>query len=115
MKVLKPKKVVKSVEETTPAKEEKKSKQKRVVEDEDYPDLLDKKELVLGETNKLVFSVARGGEFGLPMIDIRHYTKTSKYSGPTKKGIRLPLEMLYSLMEILEEIDTECDEKGIVD
>ena len=108
MKILKPKKVVKSVTEEV-------EKPKRVIEDEEYPDLLDKKELVLGESNKLVFSVARGGEYGLPMIDIRHYVNTKKYSGPTKKAVRIPLEMLYSFMEILEEIDTECDEKGIVE
>ena len=105
MKILKPKKVVKQVEE--------KPKKKRVYEEDEYPDLIDKKELELNETNKLVFSVARGGEYGLPMIDIRHYANTSKYTGPTKKGIRLPLEFLYDLMEILEEIDTECDEKRI--
>ena len=80
MKILKPKKVVKSVTEEV-------EKPKRVIEDEEYPDLLDKKELVLGESNKLVFSVARGGEYGLPMIDIRHYVDTKKYSGPTKKAV----------------------------
>lgn len=108
MKILRPKKVVQQPKEET-------QKQKKVFDDEEYPDLIDKKELVLGDKDKLVFSVARGGEFGLPMVDIRHYVKTSKYTGPTKKGIRLPLEMLYSFMELLEEVDTECDEKGIAD
>lgn len=105
MKIIRPKKLVQPPVEEKP--------KQRVVDDDSYPDLLEKKELVLGDTNKLVFSVARGGEYGLPMIDIRHYTDTSKYSGPTKKGIRLPLEMLYDFLEILDEIDTECDEKGI--
>ena len=109
MKILKPKKIVKTVEEKPVQKKQK----SRVIGDDEYPDLIDKRELVLNETNKLVFSVARGGEYGLPMIDIRHYMDTKKYSGPTKKGIRIPLEMLYDFMETLEEIDTECDEKHI--
>ena len=106
MKILRPKKVAKVAEE--------KPKQKNTLPKDEYPDLIDKRELVLGDTNKLVFSVSRGGEYGLPMIDIRHYAMNNpKYSGPTKKGIRFSLEMLYSLMEILEDIDKECDEKGI--
>lgn len=111
MKILRPKKLVVQKEEVR--QEETKPKKTRVVDDDEYPDLIDKKELVLSDKIKLVFSVARGGEYGLPMIDVRTYVIKGEEDIPTKKGIRLPLEMLYDFMEILEDIDTECDEKGI--
>ena len=82
---------------------------------DDYEDEIPAKELEIDESNKLVFSVRRGGEFGLPLVDIRHYITTERFTGFTRKGISFPLELLLDLADILREVSDECDEKGLLD
>ena len=93
-----------------PKKEEKKYK---TLPPEDYADEIPKKELELDETNKLVISVKRGGEYGLPHVDVRHYVTTERFTGFTKKGINFPLEFLYELIDLLNDVSDECDRKGL--
>lgn len=92
-------------------KEEKKSKE--LLPPDDYKDEIEPKEIVLDETGKLVISVKRGGEYGLPCVDIRHFVTTERFTGFTKKGVNFPLEFLLELVDLLREVSDECDEKGL--
>ena len=81
---------------------------------DEYMDCIDKKELQLNETTKLVFSVRRkNDDIGLPYVDIRIFVNSSEYTGPTKKGINFALERLNEFQKLVEEINAECDEKGV--
>ena len=81
---------------------------------DEYQDCIDKKELQLNETTKLVFSVRRkNDDIGLPYVDIRIFVNSPEYTGPTKKGINFALERLDEFQGMIEEINAECDEKGI--
>ena len=97
-----------------PKVEEKAPKeQTRKLPPDDYKDEIEPKEIVLSENGKLVFSVKRGGEYGLPCVDIRHYVTTERFTGFTKKGINFPLELLMELIDTLQEVSDECDRKGL--
>ena len=79
-----------------------------------YKDCIKKKELQLNEDAKLVFSVRRkDDDLGLPWVDIRIYVSSPEYTGFTKKGISFPLERLEEFQEVIEKIDSECNEKGV--
>lgn len=93
-------------------KEETKSKSRELPPDE-YKEEIPSKEIVLDETGKLVISVKRGGDYGLPHVDIRHFVTTERFTGFTKKGINFPLEFLYELIDLLQEVSDECDRKGL--
>ena len=93
-----------------PVKEE---KQARVLPPDEYKDEIEPKEMYVDETGKLVISVKRGGDYGLPHVDIRHFVTTERYTGFTKKGINFPLEFLYELIDLLNEVSEECDRKGL--
>ena len=81
---------------------------------DEYRDCIEKKELQLNENTKLVFSVRRkDDDLGLPWVDIRIYVVSPEYTGFTKKGISFPLERLEEFQEVIEKIDSECDEKGV--
>lgn len=94
-----------------PVKEEK--VQHRQLPPDDYKDEIEPREIVLSEEGKLVISVKRGGEYGLPHVDVRHFVTTDRYTGFTKKGINFPLEFLYELLDLLNEVSEECDKKGL--
>ena len=114
--MLKPIKIKRTIAEETvqpPKSESKKSAGKSKLPPDTYKDEIKPLELELGEGNKFVFSVKRAGELGLPHVDIRLYITTEKYTGFTKKGITFPLEMLYDFKDILNELDEECDKKGV--
>lgn len=96
-----------------PKKEEKKEKPKLELLPDEYKDEITPKEIPLDETGKLVISVKRGGDYGLPHVDIRHFVHTERFTGFTKKGINFPLEFLYELMDLLQEVSDECDRKGL--
>lgn len=81
---------------------------------DEYKDCIEKKELQLNETTKLVFSVRRkNDDIGLPYVDIRIFANSPEYTGPTKKGINFALERLDEFQKLVEEINVECDEKGV--
>lgn len=97
-----------------PKREEKQEKKSKIdlISDE-YKDEIEPRELQVDETTKLVISVKRGGDYGLPHVDIRHYVTTERFTGFTKKGVNFPLEFLYELMDLLHEVSDECDRKGL--
>ena len=80
---------------------------------DEYKDEIEPKEIVLDENGKLIISVKRGGEYGLPCVDIRHYVTTERFTGFTKKGVNFPLELLLELVDTLREVSDECDRKGL--
>lgn len=80
---------------------------------DDYKDEIEPKEIEIDENGKLVISVKRGGEFGLPHVDIRHYVTTERYTGFTRKGVNFPLELLLELLESLKDAYDECERKGL--
>ena len=116
MKVLKRKGLLKNREENIAVEEEKKprknNKTNKLPPDE-YRDEIPPKEIVLDDNGKLVISVKRGGEDGLPRVDIRFYATTEVYTGFTKKGVNFDLNYLPDLMEILNDVSNEVDEKGL--
>lgn len=95
------------------APEVKKEEKSKLLPPDDYEDEITPKELVLDESGKLVISVKRGGYYGLPHVDIRHYATTERFTGFTKKGVNFPLEVLYDLIDLLHEVSDECDQKGL--
>ncbi|MBR5215336.1 MAG: hypothetical protein IKV80_03830 [Bacteroidales bacterium] len=101
------------VEEKKPEVKKEEKKQYRELPPDEYKDEIPPRELELDETNKLVISVKRGGEYGLPHVDIRHYVTTERFTGFTKKGVNFPLEFLYELLDTLHDVSDECDRKGL--
>lgn len=100
------------VEKAPEPKKEEKVQRKELPPDE-YTDEIPPREILLDETGKLVISVKRSGDYGLPHVDIRHYVTTERFTGFTKKGVNFPLEFLYELMDLLKEVSDECDRKGL--
>lgn len=105
-------KVVETKPETK--KPEKKETKKRDLPADVYKDEIDPIDLEIDETRKFVISVKRGGEFGLPMCDVRQFQTTELYTGFTKKGINFPIELLPDLIELLQVAYGECEEKKLV-
>ena len=92
---------------------EKTSKSEGRLPSDEYKDEIEPKEIVLDENGKLIISVKRGGEYGLPCVDIRHYVTTERFTGFTRKGVNFPLELLLELVDTLREVSDECDRKGL--
>ena len=100
----------------TPQKEEKKTNKKtKDLPPDTYTDEITPRELEVDETRKFVLSVKRGGEFGLPMCDVRQYQTTDVYTGFTKKGINFPIELLPDLIELLQVVYNASEEKGLIE
>ena len=93
--------------------EEKKKKSNKLPPDA-YRDEIEPIDLEVDDTRKFVLSVKRGGEFGLPMCDIRQFQTTDVYTGFTKKGINFPVELLPDLIELLQVVYGECEEKELL-
>lgn len=110
MKLKKPA-LLKPVEKETPKKEHK----KKNLPPDSYKDEIEPIEFVVDENRKIVVSVKRGGELGLPCVDVRTYQTTDVYTGYTKKGINIPLENLNDLLYSLNAAKEHCDELGLFD
>jgi metal-dependent HD superfamily phosphatase/phosphodiesterase len=78
-----------------------------------YKPMVKERELQIADNAKLVFSVARKGDDGLPHIDIRLHVTSEQYTGLTKKGINFDCEYLLDFQEIIDSINKELDEKGV--
>lgn len=95
----------------SPEKEKKSSK----LPSDAYKDEITPLELEVDKTRKFVLSVKRGGEYGLPMCDVRQFQTTELYTGFTKKGINFPIELLPDLIELLQEVYNASEEKGLIE
>lgn len=76
-----------------------------------YKDEIPQKEIVVDESKKIVVSIKRDGEFGLPHVDIRYFATTENYTGFTKKGINIPLEFTDLLVDALYKAYDEYHDK----
>lgn len=115
MKVLKRKKKLLNapmpeVEET---KKPRKNNKKNSLPPDVYKDEIPAKEIVLNANGKLIISVKRGGEEGLPRVDVRYFSTTDVYTGFTKSGVNFSLEYLPDLIGMLNDALEECDEKQL--
>jgi hypothetical protein len=77
-----------------------------------YKDEVEPVEIEINDHDKLVISVKRKGDLGLPHIDIRHYVTSETYTGFTKKGINFPIEFIDELYVQLNSIMDDCEKKG---
>lgn len=91
----------------------KKAEKKKNMPSDEYKDLLEPIEMPVDESRKFVLSVKRGGEFGLPMIDVRQYQMTDMYTGFTKKGINFPINLIPDLIDSLQKMYEECEDKSL--
>lgn len=66
---------------------------------DEYKEEIPAEEVYVDETRKIVVSVKRGGEDGLPMVDVRQFQMSEVYTGFTKKGINIPLSLLPDLIQ----------------
>jgi hypothetical protein len=100
-----------------PEKEKSEPKKKSKLENyaDVYKDEFKPLELQIDETTKFVFSVKRGGELGLPRVDIRQYVKTEAYEGFTKKGLNFPVELLVDFIEKCTDLEENCEVEGLVE
>lgn len=117
MKLLRKKPVVLNTTTETP-KEEKKPKRKsgkNSLPSDEYRDLVKPAEIVLSDSGKLVISLKRGGELGLPRCDIRFFATTDVYTGFTKSGVNFDLDKLPELKAILCDMIEEADSMGLFD
>ena len=105
-------KVVEPEKPSKPTKAEKAAKKKNMPSDE-YKDLLPPIEMPVDDTRKFILSVKRGGEFGLPMIDLRQYQTTELYTGVTKKGLNFPIELIPDLIDYLQKMYEAGEEKDL--
>lgn len=112
MKLLKRKTIGKEV--STNPKAHTKSHKNELPSD-DYKDLIPPVNLTLTDTSKVVISVKRGGEYGLPKVDIRLFVDTASYTGPTTKGINLYLDKLPELNTYLHEVEEMCGKLKLFD
>ena len=110
MKLLKRKPMV---IETPKEEEPQRKSHKNQLPPDTYKDEIEPKRINIDEGIDLVFSVKRGGENGLPRVDIRTYVKTENYEGFTKKGINFSLEYLYDIIDTLNDVNEECSAKGL--
>lgn len=105
--VPKPEPVVEEVKKT------RKSHTENLLPPDEYRDEIEPVEIPLDSKGKLVVSVKRGGEYGLPKVDIRFYATTDIFTGFTKKGVNFNLDRLPQLKSVLCDVIEECDEKGL--
>lgn len=115
MKLLRKKPVVLNTTTEAP-KEETKPKRKsgkNKLPSDEYKDLVKPTEIVLNDSGKLVVSLKRGGELGLPRCDIRFFATTDVYTGFTKSGVNFDLDKLPELKAILCDMIEEADSLGL--
>lgn len=115
---LKVKKPVKAFDREEAKKQAEESKQKRAskknIGKDEYRDLIEPLELIVNDSYKLVFSVKRAGELGLPSVDIRQYSTTEVYTGFTKKGILIPLDrFIEEFQDVCNTVIDECEANGV--
>lgn len=79
----------------------------------EYKEVIEPKTMNLSEGLDLVFSVSEAVSDEGARIDIRTYITTERYTGPTKKGINFPVELLEEFKEFINEIDEALQKRGI--
>jgi len=66
------------------------------------------KEIGRFEKSEAVDVVVSTDEFrGEKGVDLREFVKTTKYSGPTKKGLRIPFSKWPDFLKLMNEVKLE--------
>lgn len=99
------------IEENKPEKSRKSNK--NLLPSDEYKDEIPPVEVPIDSNGKLIVSVKRGGEMGLPKVDIRYFSTTPECTGFTKKGVNFDLDILPLLKSVLCDVIIDCDEKGL--
>ena len=94
--------------------EEKKQKEYSRKYPDEYKEEFPSSDIALNDEVKLVIQCKRGGEMGLPFVDVRTYVTNDKFVGFTKKGITLPVDKLNELATKLSQLYENCREKGLL-
>ena len=108
VEVGKPKLTLKKVEPIKVVKPVQKPKPVEKLPDDVYKNIGEEKKMVVAVTEKTKISVGikvtRGGDEGLPMIDIREFIESERYTGYTKKGVVVPLSEYPLFLEMLNDV-----------
>jgi len=88
------------------------TKSENTLPSDEYRNEFEPLELVISKSTKIVFSVARNGDLGLPHFDVRLFATTDRYSGPTKQGINLSVDKLLDFSAIIQDLVDKCDDYG---
>ena len=86
---------------------------------EKFTDVIDKKEMALNDTSKLVFSFLKNtSEEGDYHVDIRKHMYIEDDTGvkrwtPTKKGFMFNAEMFEEFINVLNAMNEEAQEQGV--
>lgn len=78
-----------------------------------FTDVVKDKIIDISESSYLVVSASKVEGEDDTFIDVRMYRRTDKYTGPTKKGVRIHVEFLEDLIQALTQLDSELDSLGI--
>ena len=105
--------LAKSLYEEEPKVQVKPAKKQKQLPPDVYADEIEPVEVVLDESRKIIVSVKRGGDLGLPCLDIRQFATTDTYTGFTKKGINFPLNRLIDIIDCLQEALERSEEKNL--
>lgn len=114
LKPIKRRPLLKATQTAPEEEKKKKTRSPNTLPPDVYEDEIDPIDVAVDDSRKIVLSVKRGGELGLPMCDIRQFQTTEVYTGFTKKGINIPLEVLPDLIELLQVVYQDCEEKKLV-
>lgn len=79
-----------------------------------YDDLIGNKIVNVDETTDFHISIKRGGEYGLPELQVREFKQTKTFQGITKRGIDIPLNVLEEVSDLLVKLFDEVEEKGYI-
>lgn len=82
---------------------------------DEYLPLFPNTEMELSDTLKIVFQCRRGGEYGLPLVDIRLFTDTPNYTGFTKKGFSMPADRLQEFIDKAYEVLDSIEDRKLLD
>lgn len=77
-----------------------------------YTDILEKREIKLTDSTKLVFSATESST-GVVNFDVRTYITKGEEEIPTRKGINFNVENLEEFLTVVLEMNKELIEKNI--
>ncbi len=79
---------------------------------EEYRDMFSTT-VALDDNSSIQIAIKRGGDLGLPMVDIRLFSDfNSSSKEPTKKGVSIPLENFPEVIDGLKAANLESIKKG---
>ena len=78
---------------------------------DDYPDMIELVEVKVSDDTCYKITIKRGGDLGLPQIEIREWKETKKFSGYTKRGIVVPCSALELFSDAVVRVFDLADEK----